>query len=288
MSTVKDLFHLSGVVTGDLGVEIEVEGRNLPEAPMGWRGEHDGSLRGESREYVLTKPQTIAQVDTRIKRLKRAFSDNGGSIDDSVRAGVHVHVNVRHLTIPKLANFMAAYLVLEELLLKHCGEFREGNLFCLRSCDAEYLLYYLSMYLQPDRVRLLGSDDVVRYSAMNVCSLPRYGSLEFRALRTPQDLDKVTAWASVLLNLRKVAEGYENPQKLLANFNPMEFTKKFLGNSFTSLTSGYDFESMAMDGYQRILPIFTDIDWALYKGKVIGGIEFPMFDEFPQVPPMDV
>lgn len=288
MSTVKNVFNLQGVVKGDLGVEIEVEGRNLPQAPTGWRGERDGSLRGESLEYVLRKPESLEQVGYRINRLKRAFSEVNGSIDDSVRAGVHVHVNVRHLTIPKLANFMAAYLVLEELLLKHCGEFREGNLFCLRSCDAEYLLYYLSCYLKPDRIRLLGNDDVVRYSAMNVCALPRYGSLEFRALRTPQNLDKVTAWSSVLFRLREVAEDYENPQELLGNFNPIEFTEKFLGDSFTSLTKGYDFESMAVDGYQRIVPIFTGIDWGQYKGKLIGGIEFAIFDEFPQVPPMDV
>lgn len=30
---------------GDVGIEIEVEGRNLPRAADGWRMEHDDSLR---------------------------------------------------------------------------------------------------------------------------------------------------------------------------------------------------------------------------------------------------
>lgn len=54
---------------GSYGIEIEVEGVNLPAVANNvWTTTHDGSLRGESAEYVLKKPLDIDKVEIEIGR----------------------------------------------------------------------------------------------------------------------------------------------------------------------------------------------------------------------------
>lgn len=206
---------------GDVGVEIEVEGDNLPHPDKYWRREADGSLRGESAEYVLTKPLTLAQLTIALKYLEKAYKDNGSVIHDSVRAGVHVHVNVQKLTIVELFNFITLYLVLEELLVQYCGPTRVGNLFCLRACDADYLIDRLKHALRRGHFRTL-VDDNLRYASMNVKSLGSYGSLEFRAMRSTTDFNVLHTWASVLVRLREAAKGFADPTDIINGFSEGE------------------------------------------------------------------
>jgi len=60
-------------VDADLGIEIEVEGVNLP-ARVGesWRVDRDGSLRGESYEYV-SKPIKYSELTSTLDQLKDAY-----------------------------------------------------------------------------------------------------------------------------------------------------------------------------------------------------------------------
>lgn len=95
---------------GLLGVEVEVETLKgeLPRIHddlAAWNVTHDGSLRGESAEYVFKEPL-------------------------GPRASVHVHVNVLEMTKQQLDNFLYSYLLLEDVLMSFCGEGREGNRFC--------------------------------------------------------------------------------------------------------------------------------------------------------------
>lgn len=249
MKTVQTIFGIPNnmKVVGDVGVEIEVEGLRLPQGDKYWRRDADGSLRGaENAEYVLRTPLTLHQLKMALKSLALGYKKNESVIDDSVRAGVHVHINVQDLNIIQLYNYLTLYLVFEELLTKFCGKSREGNLFCLRACDAEFLIQALQYAAQNRRWRTLVTDDL-RYASVNVKALGNYGSLEFRAMRSTKDFDVIQTWAEILVLLREKAKEFFEPTDIINGFSEGE-SSTFLGRIFGQYAELFKYE-----GYEQAL-----------------------------------
>ena len=77
---------------GEIGIEVEVEGRGLPNAVTGWNVVPDGSLRGESAEYVLRQPVPRDKYEDTLNNLRDALSSatitacivTGKHLDDSI------------------------------------------------------------------------------------------------------------------------------------------------------------------------------------------------------------
>lgn len=250
MKNVQTIFGIptNMKVAGDVGVEIEVEGLRLPQGDKYWRREQDGSLRGaENAEYVLRTPLTLHQLKMALKSLAMGYKKNESVVDDSVRAGVHVHINVQDLNIIQLYNYLTLYLVFEELLTKFCGKSREGNLFCLRACDAEFLIQALQYAAQNRRWRTLVTDDL-RYASVNVKALGNYGSLEFRAMRSTKDFDVIQTWAEILVLLREKAKEFFEPTDIINGFSEGE-SSTFLDRIFGQ----YAHIFKAYDGYEKAL-----------------------------------
>ncbi len=220
-------------IEGEVGVEIEIESSNpLPQQeslPRHWVLMHDGSLRGlYNGEYVFRQPKKEADAYTAIDYLSRKLPE----INDSVRAGVHVHINVRELSFLQLWTFVSCYYVLENLLTDWCGEGRQGNHFCLRASDADVVLQRLVRAVHHDYPHLLDSDSI-RYAALNFNALRKFGSLEFRQLRTPLDLGVVKTWVSILLNIKRNSSLFPNPRAVVENFSSggeEEFLRVMLGD----------------------------------------------------------
>lgn len=269
MLNVMEAFGVSphNKVKGDLGVEIEVEGINLPDPRTTWRRDMDGSLRGESAEYVLKVPLSLKRTRNALALLDKYYKVNETEVFESVRTGVHVHVNVQELTVVELFTFITAYLVLEDLLVNYCGEYREGNLFCLRVKDADYLLYMLEQVVKSKNFYSLGND-ILRYSSMNVVALHKYGSLEFRAMRGTKDLDMIGDWAELLLNLRKQAVKFSDPAELfnwIGTNGTESFLELFLGDLKGKLCNGKDVNTYVQDGLNRTHCLALDTDWGSFK-----------------------
>jgi hypothetical protein len=214
MPTIKDLCNLRSV-QGDVGVEIEVEGYNLPDDVQYWKAVGDGSLKGEeSLEYVLTRPVPIDDLHGRLAILKKAFEDRNAEFDETYRAGVHVHVNVQDLTVRQLFTFVVLYLTLEELLLTFCAKHRIGNHFCLRASEAGYLPALICRAIEKQDLKSLHTDDI-RYSAINLKPVVQYGSVEFRAHESTFNFDKIETWAKILYQLREASLQFECPRKIM-------------------------------------------------------------------------
>lgn len=215
MKTIRQLVGLYKK-EGDVGVEIEVEGWNLPTNLDYWRTEVDGSLRGEeSLEYVMATPAPLKQLTEVFQELEEAFSQEGVGFDETYRAGVHVHVNVQELTTVQLFNFVVLYLVLEELLMEYVEKHRRGNHFCLRASDADYLPQLIWRCVEDGNLRHLYTDDI-RYSAMNLKPVVAYGSVEFRAHESTRDFDKIKKWAEILVTLRDNSLLFETPRDIMS------------------------------------------------------------------------
>lgn len=290
MTTVFEAFRLPNryKTDGDIGLEIEVEGEDLPRTNRDiWRMESDGSLRGNSVEYVLAKPMSSVEKANALTYLDNKYVESGTVVHDSVRAGVHVHINVQDLTLEQMFSFIVAYIILEDILTFYCGQYRQGNLFCLRIRDADFLLYVMEKVAKKEYNLNEFNSNQLRYSAINVTSLNRYGSLEFRAMRGTRNMSIINDWADMLLRLRDVSKVFDNASDVvsfLIEKGADAFLDHFLGGF--NKTLGYVPKEMLElnDGLYRAYDLAMETDWSSYKTKTIGGLSFPIDVEFPDEP----
>jgi len=208
-----------------VGIEIEMESdKPFPggeETEKKWRRDRDGSLRGRhSLEYILARPMQKKGAVHAISLLSRALEKAGTKITGSVREGVHVHINVRDLTFRQLWTLVTCWYVIEDLVTETlCGEGRVGNHFCLRLSDADVGLQRVLSVVSGEEGLGALRDDLLRYSALNFVSLFRHGTLEFRAMRTPRDINKIKDWAALLLALKTNSKDYDNPASVVTYFS---------------------------------------------------------------------
>lgn len=223
---------------GDVGIEIETEGKGLNVVNNElWRTEEDGSLRGvypeECAEYVLKAPIKIGDVEKALYYLNEAQKD--AKVDFSFRCSTHVHINVQKLTYPQLAAFLYMTLLLEAPLASYCGEERIGNRFCLRISDAEGYVPILRGLFKNGPDGMYGiREGNLRYSFINVGSLPKYGSIEFRGMRGTMDPTILIPWCQTLYRLREAAKKLGDPiavHDMYINMGNKEFATKFLGKN---------------------------------------------------------
>lgn len=292
---VRDVFRVRRV-EGDIGMEIEAEGQRLPEpSRQHWLVTHDGSLRGEyphqACEYVFPGPKTLEQTRTALKHLENLYKERNSKVNDSPRCGVHVHINCQSLTITQLYNFMTLYLVVENLLVRWCGPDREGNLFCLRAKDAEYLLLSLKSGLRDREFRRHFYSDNLRYASMNIKALADYGSLEFRSMRGTSDLSSVYKWASSLLHLRETAKEFNNPIDILVGMSAggyENFIRHVCPQLCEELLSYPDWEEILLQGAREAQDVAYAGDWeelSRVPKRIVGGLEVDQVweDDFPPI-----
>lgn len=224
MNLIEVVFGLDRAVLtkGEVGIEIEEEGEELPREVPYWTVTGDGSLNESGREYVLTKPAARKDVHDRLSLLKKAHVDSGSFVEESIRTGVHVHINVQGLNIIQLHNFIVTYLILEEMLVAFCGPNREGNLFCLRARDAKALVWMVRNSVKDQQFRGYADEDF-RYASINLSSLFKYGSLEFRAMRGTKDFDLIEFWVELLLKIKDYAVNIRDPRDIVESFSEGEF-----------------------------------------------------------------
>ena len=248
MRKIRELLSVSQT-SGDVGIEIEVEAqRRLPsnDLPTPWRAEADGSLRGYAMEYITNGPISITHVDTAVNSLAAIVEPSGPQ--QSFRAGVHIHLNAQELTLPQVGNVVAAYYCLETALMKFCGESREGNHFCLRLKDAKYPLRPLLDALNSGELYPLDTDQL-RYSALNLRALTRYGSLEFRGMETTPNFSKINEWSQILCKLRTYGEGLQDRTDIAFDMSadgPENWARMVLGDELFRLIDYQNFQTDVM------------------------------------------
>lgn len=218
---------------GEVGIEIELEGHGLPAPRAGsvWTAHEDGSLRGESREYVTRTAIKRENVKKVVSELNELLEKSGAKVDDSPRCGLHIHVNVQDLDMKQLCSFIVLYMCFEEVLVKWCGPTRLGNLFCLRVSDASGVIDVLTKFMRGNELRCLATDRI-RYGSMNPSSITKHGSLEFRAMRGTTDEPTIISWVGMLLALKDYAIKH-SPDELISQFSlrgPQDFFNEVLGD----------------------------------------------------------
>jgi len=213
-----NLVHPGLNINGEVGIEVEVEGANLPVKIGGggiWKATKDNSLRGESMEYIFNGPKPRDNVDKYVDALWSVFRVNNSILNVSHRTSVHVHLNVSNLRVYDVVNIFTLYSIVEDFLIPFCGPQRAGNLFCLRMKDAQYVIKKFKDCILNYCFFRLGGDDI-RYSGLNLDACRKYGSVEFRAMRGLTEPELVKQWVSILLEIKDAAvERFNSPREMV-------------------------------------------------------------------------
>lgn len=252
---------------GDIGLEIEVEGHKLPnpDNTFGsdfanfWKITQDGSLRGEAWEYVFHRPLSLEGTQRALDELVGMYRALGSDVYDSVRAGIHVHVNVQKLTFLQLMNMLVIYYCLETVLVNFCGKDRVGNHFCLRARDAEYIIHSLYKTMTSNGSSHDLATDNIRYASMNLAALFKYGSVEFRALRSTKDTRRILVWVGAMLSVREAAKTFNNPKEIIESMSlngGIQFISRILGD----LLPYFEYKNMEED--------------ILHDSRIVQGLVF--------------
>jgi hypothetical protein len=199
---------------GDIGIEIETEFKGpLPPSTKTkfWKTEADGSLRN-GLEYT-----SVGAIP--FEKLEDALIDfeamtKGYNFRESVRTSVHLHVNSCKLTMKEVLQVVTAYWLFENVLVEPHGSLRRGNLFCLRAKDAEDIVsevVHLVRALHYNTKKFSSSlwGDSYRYAALNLASLAKYGSMEFRFLSGTTDTKEIYFWVDLLYHFWKNASSMD-------------------------------------------------------------------------------
>lgn len=248
----------------ELGVEIEVEGRDLPTGNIkGWQVVPDGSLRGESAEYIFRGPATRDELDVRLDAFNKAMAN--ATVNQSYRTSVHVHLNFQDQAIKNVYNHIILYTIFEDVFANFCGKERVGNLFTLRAKDAEYYLERIAQSIREDYINIL-NDPNIRYSAANPVALFSHGTLEHRSMRGTTDIQVITQWVNMLLAVKDAAcSKFTDPVQIVtaAQTDPEAFINIiFNREQIQILFQGQDDLRKIVEGAKLVQHLAYQSDWA--------------------------
>ena len=199
------------------GVECEIEGRGLIGSQnLKWKTEHDGSLR-DGLEYVFRGALNPLESRLALAELFGELKKAKAQLNYSFRTSTHVHLNVDDLDSTKVNQIIFLYTLVEDLFANFCDENRRGNRFCLRFKEAANLYGVFSKMIQeeehPNYIARLEQNNL-KYAALNLHTLAKYGTLEFRSLEGTNDQVKIDRWLKVIENLYNVAIRFESIAQL--------------------------------------------------------------------------
>lgn len=219
-----------------VGIEVEVE--NCPIRPLintkFWEQKEDGSLRNNGLEHVTRGGMVGQSIRDSLEELFAIAVKNKWS-EGFPRAAIHIHLDVTDLDVEKhqLAQLVSNYLVVEHVLFGFAGSWRRECGFChpfdVAQDDLDRLgklLYNCHDKKSADSARFLS-----KYQSLNLNALPRFGTIEFRALPTTFITERVMTWIKLILAIKRSAvdDFFKEPLIALSHNGPYVFIERVFG-----------------------------------------------------------
>jgi hypothetical protein len=220
------------------GIACNVEGYNH-QTRTSWKVVTDGSLTG-GLTFELVSP-ILQGVDglMQVQKVGEILNRLGAKVNKS--CGLHVHIDARDLNTAKLKNVCKMWMKYESCFDSIVPESRRDNLFCrgirnkFASLDAAFNAID-GAQTSAGLCKVVNGDGIYtsRYHKLNLESLMRHGTLEFRQHSGTVDGDKMANWVMLVggfvecavnaKTIRKTGEGkFEN----LMAVTPIPQVKKF-------------------------------------------------------------
>ena len=244
-----------------VGLELEVERFNYSLTKLAdenedvhtyWIGRNDESLRAVDGvnpiELVFRQPLYGADLTRALQTLHFMLSTtikNGGDLVFSHRTSVHIHIDVRNLSVVQLFNFIALYVLLEELIYYYIGENRDKCIFALPMYAAEGSVFNGIMLASMEgagtpktkQIAVPGKkykvttlpewvfcSSELRYLGCNLASIHTHGSLEFRHMAGTDNVEAISKWINILLCLKRKARDFRAIRDIFtADISPTSF-----------------------------------------------------------------
>ncbi len=227
-----------------VGLEIEMEGVSSQAVAnlTHWNRVSEGSISGY--EIVLKKPKcqdelflALCEIDVIKGRqsLDNAFSE---------RTSVHVHVDIRDMTFNQMMAFITLSAMFEPVLYKYVAEHRSNNHFCWSLLDCQDLINRITKVYKADSttnsrnnaISQAWTASATKYAGINLSSVPRYGSLEFRMHEGTANKNSIIRWINILLSIKAYCMERDN----ITPLNVLQ-TKEDMGidSIFTEVLGGY-------------------------------------------------
>ena len=204
-----------------VGIEVEVE-RVFREGNIGsfyhtardityhvWSNTTDGSLRNNGREFV-SMPVKGREISYALNLLHDTLTRDKQCVghEFTPRTSVHVHMNVRDLTVDQLANLILLYALVEPLIFSIENTNRDKSIFCVPWHESNVInhLHEFMMSKDTDRNRLGRLSHWYKYTGLNLRPVTNYGTVEFRHMKGTADIETLTNWINIILSLKKYAK----------------------------------------------------------------------------------
>lgn len=203
---------INNPILGDVGIEIELEGRNLrttlprhtfPSSTGQWVSKEDGSLRS-GREYVVSSPIYKEEIAPVLSQLYTLLAEPGNvRYNLSNRCSTHVHVNASQWRVNLVTSFIALWAIVEPAIIRWNGIERVTNHFCLSVRDSSATVEAWARFLATgDR----GWPNGLKYSALNILRLHDLGSIEIRVGKAVTAPEEITPYVRFIAGLASFAE----------------------------------------------------------------------------------
>lgn len=201
----------------EVGIEIEIErvGPNDVGVYEVWEPKQDGSLRDNGLEYV-----SLPISGNRISyALHQFFGEISGGYRFSPRTSIHIHQNALNMTLPQIAGELITYGAIEKLLYQFVGGDRDKNNFAVPYYETS-IYDHINIFLRGSLADIMGYENH-RYLGLNIASVTKLGTLEFRHLGGTDNIEKILKWINLIFCLKKfaMAHSYEEIKSRIDRLN---------------------------------------------------------------------
>ena len=229
-----------------IGIEVEVE--NCPAVEdgagnpfcAGWDAVPDGSLRNSGIEFVTKYGVRVGTSFEHINDLFRKMENFKKKVVAPVfqfteRTSIHVHFDVRDMSMEELKSLLTLYVLFEDPLFKFAGEHRKHNVFCVP-------IRFIAMSEVAQGNLFHTIRNWKKYSALNLSRLLEMGTVEFRHMEGTSDTKRIKTWILLLASLVNYCRNIPNKRieeeikrlKYMSHYS--EFTEKVFGPLAQKLT----------------------------------------------------
>ena len=200
-----------------LGMEGTIGEAEFKKFTMAWNVIHDDSLRNNGYEFV-SQPLKGEELSKAYYRLQKVFNVWKGAQKIppieflNGRTSTHVHIDARRLTISQVIMFVLVYAMCERVLYKYLSNHsqlpdnnRYHNTYCNPLLDSTLTYLITKMFDWYENGELTKSRFIScvhnwsKYSALNLSSLSKYGTIEFRQCHGTDDVLFVSKWVNLIM-----------------------------------------------------------------------------------------
>ena len=273
-----------------IGVEVELERVSGNRLEGLWHTTTDGSLHDDGLEYRFAEPLFGRDIIIALTSLEELFGNGRNNCSND--CSTHIHIDIRDLDSRELQRFILLYYIYEDVILSSlCKESRRNNIFCLPLSKASNSISSVAALLSSlDALNATRggmsatslfqrtAGRLERYGAINMASITKFGSLEFRGFHAATTREEILLWINIIMSLKKASKDasipHQKPYLAVKSTGVTAFTSKVFGDLDSKLYTD-EFHEQIHKGMQLARTLANhklfDIDLAAYGATRSDG-----------------